>query len=191
MIRRRWILLLLIGLPIGAAFAGCAPFVLVGGKLSLSEYGFEVTVPEGWHRAMRVEDMLLITRDGMPLQQIRIERLPMDKELKFTKRKFDDRMPPHDVAEVEVDEHRSDPGVLNFALEENVPTGVAGSRGFRLVYTWKTKEGLRLKRIHYGFREGKWVYRLMYQAAARYYFDLDLSTFDRVLESFRLLEKTA
>jgi len=31
------------------------------------------------------------------------------------------------------------------------------------------------------------VYRLIYQAAERYYFDRDLPTFERVRESFRLL----
>lgn len=162
-----------------------------GGKLSLSEYNFEVTVPEGWHRAMRAEDRLLITRDGMLLQQIWIERFAIEKDLKHTKRKFDATLPPHEVAEVELDEHRSNPAVLNFALEENAPAVLDGRRGFRLVYTWRTKDGLALKRVHYGFLEGKWVYRLIYQAAARHYFDRDLSIFERVRESFRLLTKIA
>ena len=72
-------------------------------------------------------------------------------------------------------------------MEENAPATVAGRPGFRLVYTWKTKEGLRLKRVHYGFMDGKWVYRLVYQAAARYYYEKDLATFERVRESFKLL----
>jgi hypothetical protein len=41
------------------------------------------------------------------------------------------------------------------------------------------------------FLEGKWVYRLIYQAAARYYFDRDLATFETLRESFRLLTKPA
>ena len=59
-----------------------------------------------------------------------------------------------------------------------------GRRGFRLVHTWTTKGGYRLKRIHYGFMEGKWVYRIIYQAAARHYFDRDLATFEKLRESF-------
>jgi len=66
-----------------------------------------------------------------------------------------------------------------------------GRQGFRLVYTWATKDGRRLKRIHYGFMEGKWVYRIIYQAAARHYFDRDLTTFEKLRESFRLLTKPA
>lgn len=66
-----------------------------------------------------------------------------------------------------------------------------GRGGFKLVYTWTTKDGYRLKRIHYGFLEGKWVYRIIYQAAARHYFDRDLATFEKLRESFRLLPKPA
>lgn len=181
----------LLVLLVGAFLTGCPAYMQVAGKQSLSEYGFEVTVPEGWYRAMRAQDTLMITRDGVLLQQIRIERVAVEKDLKFTKRKFDEKMPPHDVAEVEVDEQRSDSEVFNFTLEENVPAVVDGRRGFRLVSTWTTKDGLRLKRVHYGFLDGKWVYRLIYQAAARYYFDHDLATFERVRESFRLLTKPA
>jgi hypothetical protein len=72
-------------------------------------------------------------------------------------------------------------------LIENIPTTVGGKPGFRLLYSWKTKDRLRLKRVQYGFVDGKLVYRLIYQAAARHYFDRDLATFERVRESFRLL----
>ena len=40
-------------------------------------------------------------------------------------------------------------------------------------------------------QDGLWVYRVIYQAAARYYFDHDLQNFERVLGSFRLLTKSA
>ena len=177
--------------------AGCAPFVLASGKQTLTEYEFEVTVPDRWYRAMRAPgtleppEGLVLTRDGLVLQQIRVERVAMDKDLKFTKRKFDMKLPPHEVAEIELDDHRSNPNVYNLTVEENVPATVDGRRGFRLVYTWQTKDGYRLKRIQYGFLEGKWVYQLTYQAAARFYFERDLATFEKLRESFRLLTKTA
>ena len=82
---------------------------------------------------------------------------------------------------------RPSPDLFNFELLDNNPASVGGKQGFKLVYTRKTKEGLRLKRIQYGLVDGKWVYRLIYQAATRHYFDRDLATFERVRESFRLL----
>jgi hypothetical protein len=96
-------------------------------------------------------------------------------------------MLPQDVAEVELEEVRSDQGVRSFELLENVPFQVTGLPGFKLVYTFKTENGLRLRRIHYGVLVRDRVHRVQYQAAARYYFDKDLATFERVRESFRLL----
>lgn len=64
---------------------------------------------------------------------------------------------------------------------------MAGLPGFKLVYTFKTENGLRMKRVHYGVLVRDGVYRVQYQAAARYYFDKGLSTFERVRESFGLL----
>ncbi len=176
----------------GLLLAGCAlRYAAVGGDMSFPEYGFALTAPQGWYQATGPVEAFLITRDGRLLQFIGIQRVEMDKELKFTKRKFDGKMPPHEVAEVELDNERSEPGVGDFAVEENAPATVAGRPGFRLVYTWKTKEGLRLKRVHYGFLDGKWVYRLMYQAAARYYYEKDLATFERVRDSFKLMGGSA
>jgi hypothetical protein len=169
--------------------AGCAPFVLASGRQDLSEFGFEVTVPDGWYRAMRGEaaEALVVTRDGLALQQILIWRAPVDKELKFTKRRFDEKLPPFELAEITLDNMRSDPAVTNLAVEENAPAMLCGHPGFKLVYTWSLKGGYRLKRVHYGFLDGKWVYQLVYQAAARHYFDRDLATFDTVRDSFKLV----
>jgi hypothetical protein len=168
--------------------AGCAPFTLASGKQSLPEHEFEVTVPDGWYRAMRGEgaELLVITRDGLLLQQILIGRLAVEKELKFTKRRFDAKLPPHEIAEIELDNMRSNPNVTDFSVEENAPATICAHQGYKLVYTWTLKGGYRLKRVHYGFLVNKWVYRIIFQAAARHYFDRDLPAFEQVLASFRL-----
>ena len=169
------------------ALSGCAPWVQVEGPYRMDSQGFEVSLPAGWRRATTVGDSLLVTRDGVSLQYIRIERVAVGDELTHTKKKFAKRMSPQDVAEVELEEVRSDQTVRNFELLENVPFQVAGFPGVKLVYTFKTENGLRLKRVHHGVLVRDGVYRVQYQAAAKYYFDKDLSTFERVRESFRLL----
>ena len=194
--------------PILALFlaTACAPITAVSGKLALADYGMEVDVPAGWYRIERIgweqlaragfqfeallldkdSDAILLTRDGLLLQAIRIERVPVDKELPHTKRKLATGMPVHDVAELEVDNLRSHPEALNFELVENQPTTVAGRPGFLLVYRWKTKKGLPLQAIHYGVFDGKALYRIVYQAAARHYFERDAPAFERVRDSLRL-----
>jgi len=169
------------------AVNGCAPWVQVEGPYRMDSQGYEANLPAGWRRATTVGDSLLVTRDGVSLQNIRVERVAVGDELTHTKKKFAKRMSAQDVAEVELDEVRSDQMVRNFELLENVPFQVAGLSGFKLVYTFKTENGLRLKRVHYGVLVRDRVYRVQYQAAAKYYFDKDQSTFERVRESFRLL----
>jgi len=167
--------------------AGCAPFTAVGGKLTLPAQGFEVGLPEGWYRAEDVNEALLLTRVGLPLQLIRIERVSVGGELPYIKKKFAPDMPPYEAGEIELDDLRATPENSSFELLERGPATVSGRPGFRLLSTWRTREGLRVKQLHYGFLKGKWVYRLIYQAAARYYFDRDLVTFELVRSSFRLL----
>ncbi len=169
-----WYLLLL---AMALTAAGCATTALTpagkdAGKLALEE-------DEGrlWSRARE--------------EQERLRRAHVEFEDPALKAYLNVKLPPHEVAEIELDDHRSNPNVYNFTVEENVPATVDGRRGFRLFYTWTTKNGYRLKRIQYGFLEGKWVYQLNYQAAARHYFDRDLATFEKLRESFRILTKPA
>ena len=181
---------------LACALSGCGPWVQVGGPYRYSPYqgdpsGFEVALPAEWRRATFVQDSLLLTRDGVSLQYIRIEQVAVGDELTHTKKKVAKGMSPQEVAEVELDEVRSDQGMRNVELVDNVPFEVAGLPGFKLVYTFRAENGLRLKRVHYGVLLRGWVYRIQYQAPARYYFDKDLATFERVRESFRVTDKAS
>jgi hypothetical protein len=186
--------------------AACAPITAVSGKVALAPQGLELDMPAGWYRiepigqqhlvnagvplpALLIDRSIepaLLTRDGIPLQVIRIERLPIDKELSSTKRKLARGMPAHDVAELELDNVRSNPEALNFQHVETTPATVAGRSGFRLVYAWKTKAGLPIRAMHYGFLDDAALYRVVYQAAARHYFERDLATFEQIRQTLRL-----
>ena len=172
-----------------SALSGCAPWVQVGGPYRMDSQAYEVSLPAGWRRATTVQDSLLITRDGVSLQYIRIERVGVGQDLKHTKKKFAKGTSPQDVAEMELDEVRSDQRTRNFELEENTPFQVAGLPGFKLAYTFKAMDGLRLTRVHYGVLLRDWVYQIQYQAAAKYYFDKNLATFERVRESFNVTDR--
>ena len=171
------------------AVSGCAPWVHVEGPYRMDAQGFEVNPPTGWRQATFVRDSLLLTRDGVSLQYIGIERLGVGQDLKHAKQKFAKMMSPQDVAEVELDEVRSNQRTRNFELVENTPFQVAGLPGFKLAYTFKAMNGLTLKRVHYGVLVRDGIYRIQYQAPARYYFEKDLATFERIRESFKLTDK--
>ena len=66
------------------ALSGCAPWVQVEGPYRMDAQGYEATLPAGWRRATTVSDSLLLTRDGVSLQYIRIERVAVGHELPHT-----------------------------------------------------------------------------------------------------------
>jgi hypothetical protein len=170
---------------------GCATWVAVGGKYTMSSQNFEVQLPTGWRKYEVVKDALLITQDGLALQQIRISRMQIDKELNHTKKKFSKEMLPPEVAEVVIDNFRSNPNIINQKIIENDPAQIGGYSGYKFVFSYQTKKGLTKKGINYGFISGNWFYEIIYEAAERYYFEKDISAIENVKDSFRLIKKTA
>ncbi len=166
---------------------GCAPWAQVGGLYKTESYSYSVDLPQGWMRWSKGND-LLITRDGVLLQNIQIIRLNTEEPLKHTKKKFSKEMLPQEVAEVILDNIASNQGVLNFELIENGPIKISGVSGFKAIYTYKNKDGLKIKSVYCGLTADKWFYGINYNAPQRYYFDKDVKTFEKVLESFKLLK---
>ena len=166
----------------------CATWVAVGGKYSTSSQNFEVELPVGWRKYNLSQDSLIITRDGVALQQIQIMRRAIDKELPHTKKKLSEEMLPQEVAEVVADNFRSNPNAMNQDIIENAPAQVGGYSGIKLVYTFQTKKGLTVKGVNYCFLFGKWCYEILYEAPERYYFANDLPAFEQVVKSFRLIK---
>ncbi|MFQ5801037.1 MAG: hypothetical protein ACE5HH_04900 [Candidatus Hydrothermarchaeales archaeon] len=130
--------------------------------------------------------MIRITRDGLTLQQISIGRIAADEELPHTKKKLSNGMLPQELAEVITDDLRSNANITNLQVNENVPATVGGHPGFKLLYTYQTKQGLKIKVAHYGVMSGDWCYYLLYEAPARYYFPKDFPVFEKVKETFKI-----
>ncbi len=170
---------------------GCAAWVAVGGPHSQSSQNFEVELPEGWRKFNMAQDRVLITRDGILLQQIQISRSSVDKELPFTKKKLSGDMLLQEIAEVLMDNIRSNPNITNQQFISDTPAQVGGHPGLTLVYTYQTKEGLTKKGIIYFLLFDNWCYELLYEAPERHYFSKDLPAFNRVKDSFKLIKDTA
>jgi hypothetical protein len=186
----------------------CAPYVLVEGKYSASAENFEVELPSGWRkhemafdqnpasRSILEElekrrtlswDALRLTRDGLLLQQIGIGKVTLDRELPHTKKRFSKDLLPQELAELIIDDIRSNPDITDFKVFENSPAKVGGQPGFKLVFTYQTKNRLTIKTAYYGVKLGDWYYYLAYQAPQRFYFDKDYPVFEKVKESFKFL----
>lgn len=168
---------------------GCSPWMKVGGLYTSKSLNFSAELPHGWMK-FRTKKYLYITRDGVLLQNIIMERMKVEKSLQHTRKKFTQGMLPQEVAEVVLDSISSDPRALNFEVVENTPARISGFPGFRVVFTYKNKDGLRLKSVFYGFIADEWFYGIHYTAALRHYFDKDLKTFERILKSLQLIKTT-
>lgn len=129
---------------------------------------------------------IVITRDGMMLQNIRVERFSIDKDLKNRKRKLAVGMLPHETAEIILDDLSSDQSMANITVMENAPATIGGHAGFRTVFTFRDADNLRMKSIYYGVLAKGFFYSLWYTAAERHYFDKDAGTFEKMCKSFKI-----
>jgi len=145
-----------------------------------------ILLPDGWMRLNGLDRHLVATRDGFGLQKITVVPFEAGKPWKHSKRTVRSGMAPREVAEVAVDEIRSDPSVKSVKVIETRPTTLAGKPGFRVSLSMKDEEGLPLKAILAGLLDGESGWRITYVAPARHYFDLDAREFDKALQSFQV-----
>jgi len=166
---------------------GCAPWVRTGGPYEATRENVSLDLPDGWMR-LNSDDYLLLTRDGVPLQSILVENINVNDTLKHTKKRFRKGMLPLEASEVIVDNIASNSQVHNFEIKESKSAKVAGKSGFRVAYSYKTVDGLKMQGVMYGLMQGESFYLIRYAAPKRHYFDRDLKNFERVVASVRLIK---
>jgi hypothetical protein len=175
------------------ALAGClprAPFVPTpdAGVFEGVDRAYTVELPRGWMRVNNYQT-LAITREGPTLQSIVIARREMSKPLRGSKRVLSASMEPYEMAELLAGEMTSGESATGVKILENVPATVGGRRGFKLVVSYKDKDGLRMKSAQYGVASEKWLWAVAYTAPARRYFDRDLRVFEKMVSSLRFTTK--
>ena len=174
---------------VGVILCGCMTWTVMGGPYSKDSLNFEVTLPNDWKKFNPSTKTLLITRDGLRLQQMAITRIATDEDLPFTKKKLSEGMLPQEVADIVIDNFRSNPNIVAQTVIENVPAEIAGYPGFRVEMSFKTDTGLIVNGITYGFLHGDSYYELHYEAVRTHYFSKDEAEFEKVKDSFRLIDE--
>lgn len=167
--------------------SGCVSWMKAEGLHQEPAHNFSVELPKTWMKFVH-KDYLLLSRDGVLLQNILITRISIDKKLQFTKKQFKPEMLPQEAAEVFLDNFRSNQSKFNFKVVENIPCEVSGVPGFKVTCRYKNKDGLRIKKVCYGLLFNNYFYEIIYTAAERYYFDKNLQIFEQVVKNFKLLE---
>ncbi len=166
---------------------GCAPWYPTNGEPYIAKaQNVSVNLPAGWMRQNR-RDIVLATRDGLPLQTIMVETIHVNDDLKYTKKKFSPGMLPQEQAETIIDNMTSNQKVLGLKVLENKPAKIDGRQGFRALISFKDSDGLAYRSLYYGFMEKEWFYGLRYTAPQRHYFERDREAFDKAVSSVKLL----
>ncbi len=166
--------------------AGCATWIRTGGPFSAPAQNVSADLPDGWMR-MNTDEFLIITRDGVLLQNILVEKIHVEDSLQNTKKKFRQGMLPQELAEVIIDNASSNQKMLDLKVETNKPAMVGGQSGFKLVYTYKDENGLKYKTLYYGFMPDEFFYGIHYDAPQRHYYNRDLEAFEKVVASLKPL----
>lgn len=146
-------------------------------------YAFSVTIPEGW-RKLDTDKFLIITKDVAYKQYALIQERPIDRPFKHTSKKLRRSMLPQEAAGIIVDEISSDINLSNFQLIANAPAIIEGHEGFKILFTYKDQHGSDFKTLYYGFIKGEIFYNLRYTAKKIDYFEKDLATFEKFVDSF-------
>lgn len=165
---------------------GCTTWVVQkSGEHYEKDVGFYAQMPEGWMNYKPAYGMM-VTRDGYSLNHISVMRIKFLQKLSNTKKRFEKGMLLSEVLEIEMDRIQSDPGIFYFEVLKNEPIIIDGREAYRLEYQYRSENGLMTKAVQCGFIYDKYVYRIMFQAAALHYYDATLPDFTNFLKSFKL-----
>jgi hypothetical protein len=150
-----------------------------------SSKNFKLTLPAGWvrnHAAQR--DMILITRDGLRVQQIVAAYAPHDKAFDQIKKKSSESTLPAELAELQIAEMKALGNLSNLEVLENAPAKLGGLPAFRVLTQHKNSDGLAVKNELLGAVNAKGYYLLQYQAPGLHFFERDRAEFKRLADSF-------
>jgi hypothetical protein len=155
-------------------------------EYTLKREGFSAELPKDWMRLNR-EKFFVITRDGILLEYIMVNRIRFKEELEHTKRKYEPHMLPEELAEIEIAELHANEKITRVQILSNLPTTLDGHEGFRLAYAYETMDGLKMRGIHIGFKDEEYIFRIQYEGAAQHYFETYRKDFDAFLKTFKVL----
>ena len=169
---------------------GCAMWERVGDRpLVGPDKHFSVSVPKGWMHYKIDSKAVTVTRDGLPLQMIRVGFWPHSKSFKVLNKRSSADMLPSELAELVVAVIRKSYATKNARIIENKPVRIAGYHGFAVKIRFKNARGLRYKRDIYGFATKEGIYFLMYQAPELYYYPRTRSVFASAVDSLKVMDR--
>ena len=169
-----------------ASFLSCAN---TSGVYQPGSYSFTVKIPAGWRKIDR--PYLLITKEGPFLQNIMVQNRSIGKAFRYTKKKIQREMLPEEAAQIIIDEYASDKNIGNLKILHNAPADINGHNGFRIFLTYMGPKGNEFHTLYYGFIKADTFFNLRFTAGGRLYYQKDIETFKRMMNSFEVFKANA
>jgi len=172
----------------GAVFAA-------DGETTVSLEGFSFVLPDNWSvpkeeqprgRRKNKEKIVLITRDGIPLNKVLFNKRMVAAEFDHTKRTLSPGMMPQEIAGVVLNDFELNEDMKNLRVIENKPATVAGIPGFRLAFSFRSQGTLQYQCVYYGFIKEDLFYSILFAAPKRHYFNANADTFEQIIKSLKL-----
>lgn len=201
---KRVIPLLAASLLVAAQAADAVTWQRVAEPLTVSQdKKFSVELPIGWVQAIDEENEVVATRDGLGLQFVKTMRtlhamafqeletkaqkkanalkLPKDRTLMVSA-----DMLPAELAELVIAEMKSGAEMSHVQVVSNLPCEIDGHQGFRIHFQYRNPKGVQFDHVICGFVGEKNLYRMIYRAPSKIYFQRDLEAFNKMVTSFKL-----
>jgi hypothetical protein len=169
------------------------------GETTISLEGFSFVLPDKWSvpkeeqprgRRKNKERIVLITRDGIPLNNVVFNKRLGTAEFDYTKRRLSPDMMPQEMAGVVLNDFELNKDMKNLRVIENKPSTIAGLPGFRLVFSYRREGTLQYQCVYYGFKKEDMYYNVLFAAPKRHYFNANAGTFEQIIKSLKLDEQS-
>lgn len=170
--------------------ASCAVWTRLDSARLNGPDGLSVQPPAGWMRFNMAGDRVIdMTRDGRPIQILRIEYRKHDQAFPAIKKKSNPDMLPSEAAELLLADLRAEPSLANMEVVENHPYRVAGKPGFWLHGRYRDSRGAPFDLVAVGRTTRDGLLVVFYRALSAYYYPRDLKIFEQTVASIELDSK--
>jgi len=169
--------------------AGCTTtpggWTYLEGEQRADEIALSADIPKGWSRWRSNKDITL-TKDGLLLQMIRINRTKYGAPYENTDLTIQPGMTPLDASQIIVEEMQANQELRNIEILDNRPATVAGYEGLRIEVTYKNDDNLKVHEIVYVALTPDTYVVARCRAPDRHYIEIVSGDFERVVASIKL-----
>lgn len=155
------------------------------GENRADKIALSAEVPEGWSR-WRSDSDITLTKDGMLLQMVRINRTPYGTPYENSNLTIQPGMTPLDASQIIVEDMQANQEMRSLELIDNRPATVAEHPGLRIECTYKNEDNLTVHEIAYvGLTPDSYVVARC-RAPDRHYIETISGDFERIVDSIKL-----